>query len=217
MRTYMVYAPLYEEGFGVGGAVKCWKRGLFRFFRFRDVRTVDRDLHRRAQRWGLRTRGLTEVLGRHRPRHSPFSRYLKAKSDVEKWRFLGRPPEQYAMPLLAEVLDQQPVDPHRLLGLLCGALTGWERLRRSKDIRLERDRYRRVLEVLEQTPDLSRFHNEDLPADSRLMEAFAACYRDRAARNGEMRRRLAERIVTLFGSDPQDPARIPQLLQVLED
>jgi hypothetical protein len=31
-RIYMAYGRLYEEGFGAGGAVKCWKRGIFRFF-----------------------------------------------------------------------------------------------------------------------------------------------------------------------------------------
>jgi len=32
--TYMSYGQLFEEGFGVGGAVRCWKRRLFSFFKF---------------------------------------------------------------------------------------------------------------------------------------------------------------------------------------
>jgi hypothetical protein len=137
-RVFQVSGQLYEEGFGVGGAVKCWKRSLFRWFSFADVRTVDRDLYRRTRRFGLGRKHVGDVVGRHIPRHSPESEFLKAKGDVEKWRFLGREAERYALPLVRELLAEATVPADRLTGALLGALTTEPRLSRSKDIRHER-------------------------------------------------------------------------------
>jgi hypothetical protein len=147
-RVITVSGQLYEEGFGLGGSVKCWKRGLFRFFGFRDVRTVDRDLWRRTRRFGLGRKHLDTPLGTHVPRHSRESEWLKAKGDVEKWRFLGRPPELYAAPLVERLLERYPAEPDRLAGALLGALTVEPRLSRSKDIRYERAARAEALEVL---------------------------------------------------------------------
>jgi hypothetical protein len=137
-RVFQVSGQLYEDGFGVGGAVKCWKRSVFRWFSFADVRTVDRDLYRRTRRFGLGRKHIGDVVGRHVPRHSPESEFLKAKGDVEKWRFLGREAERYALPLVRELLADATVPADRLTGALLGALTTEPRLSRSKDIRHER-------------------------------------------------------------------------------
>jgi hypothetical protein len=175
-RVFQVSGQLYEEGFGPGGAVKCWKRSLFRFFEFHDVRTVDRDLYRRTRRFGLARRQIDERVGTHVPRHSPESEWMKAKGDVEKWRFLRRPPEAYAVPLLEELLARFPAEPNRLAGALMGALTGEPRLSRSKDIRHERIVRERALEVL-QMPDAGDAAIE--PAyRAEIVRAFADAYGD---------------------------------------
>lgn len=200
LRTYQVSGQLYEEGFGPGGAVKCWKRAVFRLLRFRDVRTVDRDFYRRAGRLGLRRDIVGEIVGRHLPRYSPASEYLKTKGDVEKWRFLGRPAEQYALPLLDELLAGYPESRQRLLGALVGALTGPERLARSKDVRHEREVLAGVLAFLHR--DLALEPAPDLDADG-LRARFAAAYADEPARA-----RLAESVLGSFGADGQPPERL---------
>ena len=63
---------------------------IFKYFQFNDVRTVDRDFHKRIKRIGLNNKHYKEVIGIHKPRHSIFSNYLKTKSDIEKWKFLKR-------------------------------------------------------------------------------------------------------------------------------
>jgi len=178
--VFQVSGQLFEEGFGVGGAVKCWKRALFRAFSFRDVRTVDRDLYRRARRFGLRPKTLQEVVGVHRPRHSEESTFLKAKGDVEKWRFLGRPVERYALPLLDELEDGS--EPDRLLGALCGALTVEPRLSRSKDIRAERALRREVCARVQAPPAV----------DADLRSAFRDAYSAPPVAGRAERARLAE-------------------------
>jgi hypothetical protein len=192
-RTYMVAGQLYEEGFGIGGACKCWKRSLFRFFRFRDVRTVDRDLYRRTRRLGLARRLLEEPVGTHRSRHSSESEWLKAKGDVEKWRFLGRDPSAYAAPLVEELLAAYPEDSQRLLGALLGALTTEPRLSRSKDIRYERALREEVLALLTlpspADPALTAEQRSDIA--HRFCEAYA----------GGSRESLAEVVADAFGGD----------------
>lgn len=184
-RTFQVSGPLWQDGFGVGGAVKCWKRGLFRAFRFRDRRTVDRDLYRRTVRLGLR-RGFVEgTLGLHAAHHTPFAGYLKSKSDIEKWRYLGRPAEQYALPLLREQLAGVPDTRLRLLGTLVGVLSPWSRVERSKDAAYER----RLFAELE---PLTGVRGDALPAE--LVELVRRAY------DGEGRVPLAEAVATTFGS-----------------
>jgi hypothetical protein len=215
-RTYMVYGRLYEEGFGAGGAVKCWKRSIFRFFKFRDVRTVDRDLYRRLRLLGLRRHGLNEVLGIHRPRYSDFSLYLKSKSDIEKWRFLKRPAAKYALGSLEKTLQNYPDTRHRLLGALFGALTGPDRLVRSKDIPLETARFQKALSFLGQDDELS--HVAELSDDhtNRLKEAFVRCYGD--YRGGDPRRReaLVQLILDVFSRDSANVAQIEKLLEIVD-
>jgi hypothetical protein len=200
--TFQVSAQLYEEGFGVGGAVKCWKRSLFRHFSFRDVRTVDRDLYRRTRRFGLRPRRLKSVVGIHRPRHSPVSELLKTKGDVEKWRYLGRPAEQYARPLV-RALAEEAGGRDRLLGAALGALTIEPRLSRSKDVSYERALREQVLSVLGEAGDES--------VD--LEPAFAAAYASRPEPAQWERAQLAEAIVRRFGSHESDPTRLLALFE----
>ena len=80
---YMIGGQLYEEGIGISGAVKCWKSRLFKYFSFRDCRTVDRDVYRRTRRIGMRFKILDQILGTHVARQSSFTKYLKTKSDID--------------------------------------------------------------------------------------------------------------------------------------
>jgi hypothetical protein len=200
--TFQVSGQLYEEGFGVGGAVKCWKRSLFRYFSFHDVRTVDRDLYRRTRRFGLRPRSLKTVVGTHRPRHSPVSELLKAKGDVEKWRYLGRPAGQYALSLVA-ALEADESGRDRLLGALLGALTIEPRLSRSKDVRYERELRERVLAVL----------GERAGERIDVGPAFTAAYAARPETGHPSRAKLAEVIARRFGSPASDPAQLLALFE----
>lgn len=190
-RTYMASGPLWQEGFGVAGAVKCWKRGMFRLLRFRDVRTVDRDLYLRAGRLGLRREALTEPLGIHQAHHSPSSGFLKSKGDVEKWRFLGREPQSYALPLLNELVAGLPATRLRLLGALLGAVTDPETVRRSKDLRHERQAFDRIRSLLDVDRELDRAALGDA-----MREAFATAY----AGDGPAREELARVVAELYGA-----------------
>jgi hypothetical protein len=190
-RTYMVSGPLWQEGFGVAGAVKCWKRAIFRLLRFRDVRTVDRDFYRRAARLGLRRTPLTEPLGIHQAHHSPYSDFLKSKGDVEKWRFLGREPQSYALPLLDELVAGLPATRLRLLGALLGALTGPETVRRSKDLRRERQAFDRVRALVDVERELAPAAFGDA-----MRDVFAAAY----AGDGPARQELARIVAELYGA-----------------
>lgn len=136
---YAVYGQLFEEGFGVGGAIRCWKRGYLSFFKFKDCRTVDRNLFKRTRRCLLRRKNLNKVLGLHKPRHSLFSEYLKTKSDVEKWRFLGRNVNLYALPLMDKFLEEK--DHVKLFGLLLGAVTSKATVYRSKSLKDEIEKF----------------------------------------------------------------------------
>lgn len=192
-RIFQVSGQLYEEGFGPGGAVKCWKRSLFRFFSFHDVRTVDRDLYRRTRRFGLGRRHIEERVGVHVPRHSVESEWLKAKGDVEKWRFLGRPPEMYAAPLVEELLEGWPATQHRLAGALLGALTRGPRLARSKDIRYERALRASALELIAPAGDLGAELDHETRAA--IVSAFAESYA------GGDRDPLARVLARVFGAE----------------
>lgn len=198
-RTYMVSGLLHEDGVGPRGALKCWRRALFRVFRFRDVRTVDRDLYRRAGRVGLRFRQLGEEVGLHRTRHTPFTAYLKAKADVEKWRFLRRPAERYALPLLDEALADAAAERERLLGTLVGALTHGPRLVRSKDIRHERALHHELTAGLGLRASPAALAEE-------VRELFADAYAADPRRPQPGRAALAEAVVAGFSAGPADGA-----------
>lgn len=198
---YMVAAKLHEEGVGQRGSLKCWKRSLFRWFSFRDVRTVDRDLHRRTRRVGLRLRPIDDELGVHRATHSDYATYLKAKADVEKWRFLGRPPEMYALPGLDELLSDPDAHRHGLLGHLLGAVTWGERLNRSKDAAYEHDVRERLDDLLGARAGVPR---PLLEADG-LRACFAAAYDAPLGRPAAGRDALAGRILAAYaGRDDAD-------------
>jgi hypothetical protein len=215
-RTYMVYGQLYEEGFGVGGAVKCWKRSIFRFFKFRDVRTVDRDLYRRLRLFGLRRYGLNELLGIHRPRYSDFSLYLKSKSDIEKWRFLKRPAAKYAIGSLEKMLQDYPDSRHRLLGALLGALTGPDRLVRSKNIPLETIRFQKALSFLGQDDKLSHVAELSDNHTNRCKEAFATCYEDYRGGDPKRRETLARLILEVFSQHSVKTTQIKEFLEIMQ-
>lgn len=211
--TYLVYGMLLEQGFGVRGSVKAWKRKIFQWFAFRDSRTVDRDLTRRVRRLGFRQRGLGEVLGIHKPYHSPFLEYLKAKSDVEKWRFLKRPVEQYAFNLLSNSLSGFPDTRHPLLGVLLGSLTGWERVACSKDLNLERSRFDRLLGLLAQDEDLSVRNAEKSCTDEKLQHLFASCY---SGQSPSARKEMVMCIYNLYSQMEFTTVAAQELLDVVD-
>lgn len=182
--TYAAYGQLFEEGFGMGGSVRCWRKSFFRLFQFRDRRTVDRDLYKRAAWLGFRRKDLKTQVGIHRPRHSLYSEYLKTKADIEKWRFLGRAPEQYALPLLTRLLDSSGP---ALFGALCGAMTEWERVRRSKDSAYEQEQLRvRLAELGVQSLDELRLPGWTAADRGRILTAFARAYRGDASAAREL-------------------------------
>lgn len=192
---YVVYGQLFEEGFGAGGAVRCWKKSFFRLFKFRDCRTVDRDLFKRARYFGLRRKNLNKAIGIHRPRHSVFSEYLKAKSDIEKWRFLKRPPQIYAFPLLEDLSQDCAANRYKLFGLLLGAVTSWEKVRHSKNIRIEKESLQNILRLL----GYASLEQVDLSAtdfdENKIKEVFALSY---CARNERNQQEMLALIIRLF-------------------
>ena len=98
---YAAFGQLYEDGFGLGGAVRIWRRWPVKLLGFRDVRCVDRDLHHRMRFLGMRRLEVlgrmdqsiteaSETFGTHFPRNAPLARFSKAKGDALKWLHLGR-------------------------------------------------------------------------------------------------------------------------------
>jgi hypothetical protein len=213
--TMAAFGQLYEEGFGVGGSIRCWKKGFFRFFSFRDRRTVDRDLYGRAKWFGFGRKDLKEVLGIHRPRHSVFSEYLKTRSDVEKWRFLGREAGLYAKPLYDEVVEEGEEGAHRLLGLLSGALTGKERYDRSKDYAVEKRRYITLMTELGYGPEGEGLIVRTPP--SHLRDLFSDCYSHLSDVSNGQREALLNNITELFRKSADIAVNQDDLLQQLTE
>ena len=214
--VYRVAGTLYEEGFGIGGAVKCWKRSLFRFVSFHDCRTVDRELHNRLRWFGLRIKRLDEVVGIHRPRHSEFSHYLKTKSDIEKWRFLKRPASRYALPMIDQILFGDSICGQRLLGALLGALTGPERLVRSKDTTVEKKRFSEILGLLGQDVSLTSLALEGLDRDY-LRTAFACAFEDFRGNGLDKRQSLVEIICGIYAArDARHENFVNELLDIVD-
>lgn len=198
--TAVIYGQLYEEGFGVGGSVRLWKRHLFKYFSFRDRRTVDRDLYRRIRLFGFRRKKVSPILGIHRPRHSVFSDYLKAKSDVEKWRYLQRGPELYALKVLRQGWEGLPASRYALLGTLMGALTGWQRVVRSKNIEIERNRFDRLM-ALFALDSLSTPALKNRNGRCQIVEQdFSEAYRDRTEELTGAKASLCKELLGLFGN-----------------
>ncbi len=214
--VYRVAGQLYEEGFGIGGAVKCWKLSIFRFFSFNDCRTVDRDFHGRVRRFGLRIKKINDVIGIHRPRHSDFSYYLKTKSDIEKWRFLKRSPELYALPLFDEVISDTNISSYRLFGMLFGSLTQWDRLKKSKDAVLEKKRFNMIISLFDKDELFINFEIDEIDARE-LRLAFVKSYNDFFGRNLENRTVLLKIIIQLLDTRRCDSLSIEsELMKVIE-
>ena len=146
--VYAACGQLYEEGFGPGGSVRCWKKGIFKIFKFRDVRTVDRDFYKRAVLFGFHRKNIKRTLGIHRPRQSDFLDYLKTKGDVEKWQFLRRPFTRYAEGLYLNLKKDPGKNRYKILGLMLGVITSDKRIKRSKDARVEKERIESLCRIL---------------------------------------------------------------------
>ncbi len=197
--TYMIAGQLYEEGLGISGAVKCWKSRLFKYFSFRDCRTVDRNLYRRTKLMGLRFKILDKILGDHMSRHSPYTEYLKTKSDIEKRRFLKIPPERHDLAILDRSIENLPSTSHELLGALVGALTPKERLARSKDAKLETARYNEILQYLGTNSDLAALNRHEVNRDD-LNALFYKSYKETGSNHTGTKLALAEKVINIFGT-----------------
>ncbi|MBH30533.1 MAG: hypothetical protein CMG71_00910 [Candidatus Marinimicrobia bacterium] len=230
--TYMVTGSLQEKGFGIRGHVKCWKKSVFRWFSFRDVRTVDRDLYKRLRYFALRQKNLSKVLGEHIPRHSSFSSYLKSKGDIEKWRFLKRSPVRgektsylaiiprkklrlCAMDNLLEFLEGYPDSKHQLLGTLLGALTHEERFRRSKDMNYEKILFDKVLHVFQQSGDFPHI-STSLNGNVQIKDLFVECYYHSKNLSPEIRKDLAYGIMRIYCPRIASAESASDLLRLLD-
>ena len=202
---YAVYGQLYEEGFGIGGTVRCWKKNFFKYFQFRDVRTVDRDLFKRARWLGLRRRKVPGLLGTHLARHSYLSEYLKTKSDIEKWRFLGRKASRYALPLF-ENLRKNPVENRfKILGALSGVLSPSAQVKNSKNIFFEKEKLSSLLSTL------GYEHLQELKIDAgrikheRIQKFFVLNYDSWSSKTQD---ELFQQVVTLFSNKKMTEGQI---------
>lgn len=211
--TYMVFGQLYEEGIGDSGAVKCWKKRLFNYLSFRDFRAVDRDVYRRTKWFGLRYKNLRSTLGLHHASETDFTRYLKTKSDIEKRRYLRITPHRHDMKLLDNSIRNLPDTSNELLGALLGTLTAKERLLRSKDFRLENERYEALRKFLSIKGDSASIRNNVIDTE-RLTKLFYESYRNN---NGDHTDRtklaLAEMVIGIFGEETgADPAELIKIM-----
>ncbi len=199
--TYMAFGQLYEEDIGISGAVKCWKSSLFKYFKFKDCRTVDRNLYRRTLWIGLRRKDMRQILGFHIARQSSFTRYLKTKSDIEKRRFLKVSHKRHDVRLLNTSIEGLPVTRHELFGALLGVLTTKERLVRSKDTSLEIQRYDELLNYLglnQSLPEVIKLE-VDIPD---LKKLFYKSYREISSNYNHTKLALADMIIKIFGRKP---------------
>lgn len=210
--TAMIFGQLYEEGFGFGGSVRLWKKLLFKYFSFRDCRTVDRDLFKRMRLVGFKRKNVEKVLGIHQPRHSEFSGYLKAKSDIEKWRYLKRNPELYAIKLYDEIVANLPVRTHQFLGILLGSLTKWERYEKSKDLFVEKERYAKILKMLGYAGTLPIIELGEINIG--IKKLFVDCYNDFKTTNKNSRTLLAEFIINKFKNSHTSQIELEYFLDV---
>ena len=131
---YMAWGQLYEEGFGLGGAVRIWRRWPARLFRFRDKRCVDRDYHSRVRLIGLRRQQVKwsdapeQPFGTHFPRQSEFAKFSKARGNFMKWSTLGR------WDLVREkYLKRNSIPTIEDWGRYSASGASWEEAKRSKD------------------------------------------------------------------------------------
>ena len=211
--TYMVFGQLYEEEIGDSGAVKCWKSWLFKYFKFRDFRTVDRDIYRRTRWFGLRYKDLRQTLGLHHSRQTLFTKYLKTKSDIEKRRFLKISPHKHDMKILNNSIEGLPESSNMLLGALLGVLTTNERLIRSKNMELENNRYRELLNFLGIEGDSAVVSDLNVKTEH-LAKLFYKSYRDsNSDHNDKTKLAIADAVIKIFGRTSK--ANPPELIRIL--
>ena len=196
-RTYLVSGQLYEKGFGLGGAIKCWKKSIFDHYSFRDVRTVDRDFYKQVRFWGYRRKHYNEVMGLHLPRESKFNDYVKVKSDIEKWRFLKRPYSKYALDLFDKVINNNPIKREKFFGLILGVISYGSRISRSKDLSYEKKIFLKYK---------NKFINKntvEIINDTNMYEIrnlFIELYKDIKGKKVEQRVKLLQLLSNKFGN-----------------
>jgi len=208
--VYAAYGQLYEEGFGLGGSVRCWKKNIFNVFKFRDARTTDRDFYKRAILLGLHRKNVKKVLGIHKPRQSDFLDYLKTKSDVEKWQFLGRSFEKYAGPLYNDLVKDPHENRYKILGFSIGTLTSRERIQRSKNTRIEQERIKSIFNIL--NTDFDKFGIRENANFSYLGNISKKAYRNYSPR--EKKDFIKEAVRELYDTSLDEPI-VENLHQVI--
>jgi len=170
--TYRISGQLFEDGFGIGGHIKCWKKSIFKYFKFKDTRTVDRNFHKKVRMFGFYNKVINENFGVHKPRHSNFSNYLKTKSDIEKWRFLKRPFNLYAEELLKKIIISKDI--YRLNGFLFGVLSFKRELLKSKNLKFENELYKNIFTLFDiENIDEKIFKLNDI---DELIKLIKDCY-----------------------------------------
>ena len=129
---------------------------------------------------------------------------------------MKRPAAKYALGSLEKTLQDYPDSRHRLLGALLGALTGPDRLVRSKDIPLETARFQKALSFLGQDDRLSPVAELSGDHTNRLKEAFVRCYED--YRGGDPRRRetLVRLILVVFSPYSANTTQIKEILETMD-
>jgi hypothetical protein len=85
-RVVCVTGQLFEKDFGPGGAIKIWKKKIFKYKKFNDCRTVDRDFFKRI--YPFKKQEINEIVGIHIPRLNNFLNFSKIIGDICKWKFL---------------------------------------------------------------------------------------------------------------------------------
>lgn len=213
----VVYGQLYEEGFGVGGSIRLWKKSVFKIFSFKDCRTVDRNFYHRSRLLGFKRKNINKVLGIHKPRHSFFSDYLKTKSDIEKWRFLRRPFKMYAGPLFHEMTKDMQGNRYRLLGMLLGSLTLKSRVVRSKNIDLEKECFGKIMALFGYGADnlngLALRKEDHLKNSKKIFNSVYKHYRQIV---NDERLSLSEAVLDCFSFQKYYGGRAERLLEILD-
>ena len=208
--VYAAYGQLYEEGFGPGGSVRCWRKNVFNIFKFRDVRTTDRDFYKRAILLGLHRKDVKKTLGIHRPRQSDFLDYWKTKGEVEKWQFLGRRFEKYAHGLYKDLIKDPHRNRYKILGFSIGVLTSKERIQRSKNTRVEQERVRSIFNIVRSSFD--KFNIGESTNLTYLCNILKKAYRNYSPH--EKKDFIKEVIGELYNTRP-DEATVENLHQVI--
>ena len=187
---YRVSYPLQEKGFGKAGAIKCWRKSIFKFFKFSDSRTVDRTFHNKVKLIGLKYRHYDEILGEHKSKVDNFSTYLKSKSNIEKWKYLKKPFEQYAKNYLQKSFENK----YEFLGTVLGAITFQTNLKRSKNIFYEEKFYRKLNFFF---LNKSKFNKKNIDKE-KILELFKNNYSCFSSDNTELKKNLLNEIQKIF-------------------